>query len=164
MGPSRRGSTSSEDPEVTEAVEFLSATRCYLHYRSKRDDNLLNWDAQEELASRGIGTQREEHSLGGMDAPLLPACPGDPPLGRAVQALEHAPGGGSSLSRSLRRWRLRNSNEEFPVAEGRVSMQQAAAARDPEVVLRLFTFVARQGVKLSLETERPLEQFTPLPD
>lgn len=149
--PESAGQYSSEDPEVTEAVEFLSATRCYLHYRSKRDDNLLNWDAQEELASRGIGTQREEHSsaewmrLYFRHARAIHRA--------ALQALEHAPGGGSSLSRSLRRWRLRNSNEEFPVAEGRVSMQQAAAARDPEVVLRLFTFVARQGVKLSLETE-----------
>ncbi len=149
--PESAGQYSSEDPEVTEAVEFLSATRCYLHYRSKRDDNLLNWDAQEELASRGIGTQREEHSsaewmrLYFRHARAIHRA--------ALQALEHAPGGGSSLSRSWRRWRSRNSNEEFPVAEGRVSMQQAAAARDPEVVLRLFTFVARQGVKLSLETE-----------
>ena len=38
----------SEDDEVLEAVEFLSATRCYLHYRGKRDDNVINWDAQDE--------------------------------------------------------------------------------------------------------------------
>lgn len=151
---SAEGLHRSEDREVTEAIEFLSATRCYLHYRSKRDDNLLNWDAQEELAERGIGTQREEHSsaewmrLYFRHARAIHRA--------ALQALEHAPAGGSSLSRSLRRWRSRSSNEEFPVADGHVSMPQAAAARDPEVVLRLFTFMARHGVALSLETERRL--------
>ena len=144
----------SDDADVAEAVEFLSATRCYLHYRSKRDDNLINWDAQEELAARGIGTQREEHSsaewmrLYFRHARAIHRA--------ALQAVEHAPASRSSLSRSLRRWRSRATSQEFPVADGRVSLQQAAAARDPEVVLGLFTFMARHGVKLSLETERRL--------
>lgn len=145
------GKYSSEDPEVTEAVAFLSAARCYLHYRGKRDDNVINWDAQEELAARGIGIQGEEHSsaewmrLYFRHARAIHRT--------AIQAVEHAPASRRSLSGGLRRWRSRGSNEEFPVAEGRVSIQQATAARDPEVVLRLFTFMARHGVKLSLETE-----------
>jgi [protein-PII] uridylyltransferase len=153
------GKYSSEYPEVTEAVEFLSATRCYLHYRSRRDDNVINWDAQEELAARGIGIQGEEHSsaewmrLYFRHARAIHRA--------AIQAVEHAPASRTSLSRSLQRWRSRGPTEEFPVVDGLVSLQQATAARDPEVVLRLFTFMARQGVKLSLETERRLNNSRP---
>ncbi len=144
----------SEDPEVAEAVEFLSATRCYLHYRSKRDDNVINWDAQEELASRGIGTQREE--LSSAEWMRLHFRYARAIHRMAIQAVEHTPASRPSMSRSVRRWRSRASNAEFSVEDGRVSLQQAAAARDPEVVLRLFTFMAQHGVKLSLETEHRL--------
>ncbi len=41
--------------------------------------------------------------------------------------------------------------------DGRVYLQQSAGARDPIVVLRLFTFIARHGVTLSLETERRIK-------
>jgi [protein-PII] uridylyltransferase len=152
------GKYSSDDAEVTEAVEFLSATRCYLHYHSRRDDNLLNWDAQEELASRGIGTQREE--LSSAEWMRLYFRHARAIHRAALQALEHAPASRPSLYHNLRR-RLRGSDEEFPLSDGRVSLQQAAAARDPEVVLRLFTFMARHGVKLSLETERRLSNSRP---
>ena len=44
-------------------------------------------------------------------------------------------------------------SDEFSVVYRRVYIQQSAGARDPEVVLRLFTFIARHGVKLAMETE-----------
>jgi [protein-PII] uridylyltransferase len=47
-------------------------------------------------------------------------------------------------------------SDEFSVVERRVYIQQSAGARDPEVVLRLFVFMARHGVKLAMETERRL--------
>src|SRR5271165_6312235 len=46
----------SEDDNVIEAMEFLSSARCYLHYRSGRDENVVSWEAQDDLASRGIGS------------------------------------------------------------------------------------------------------------
>ena len=42
------------------------------------------------------------------------------------------------------------------MVDRRVYIQQAAGARDAEVVLRLFVFMARHGVKLAMETERRL--------
>ncbi len=37
---------------------FLSLTvRCFLHFRNKRDHNLLTWDAQDDAAAQNIGTQ-----------------------------------------------------------------------------------------------------------
>ena len=70
--------------------------------------------------------------------------------------LEQLPRKRSSLYRSFQHWRSRSSNEEFSVVDGRVYLQQTAGARDPFVILRLFTFVARHGVALSVETERRL--------
>jgi len=70
--------------------------------------------------------------------------------------LEHTSATRSTLVRSFRRWRSRASNDEFSVVDRRVYIQQAAGARDPEVVLRLFVFMARHGVKLAMETERRL--------
>src|SRR5271166_6280402 len=74
-----------------------------------------------------------------------------------TQLLEQVPHGRSSLYRSFQRWRSRVSNEDFSVVDGRVYLQQAAGARDPLVVLRLFTFIARHGVAPSPETERRLK-------
>ena len=57
------------------------------------------------------------------------------------QLLEQVPRDRSSLYRSFQRWRSRVSNEDFSVVDGRVYLQQSAGARDPMVVLRLFTFM-----------------------
>jgi [protein-PII] uridylyltransferase len=153
------GTYSLEDPELTEAVEFLSATRCYMHYRSKRDDNVMGWDAQEELAARGVGIQREE--LSSAEWMRLYFRHARAIHRAALQAVERAPAIRPSLARSVQRWRSRGASEEFEVADGRVSLQQAGAARDPEAVLRLFTFVARHGLKLSFETEQRLSNSRP---
>ena len=44
-----------DEPES--AYDFLSAVRCFLHYRSGRDDNTLDWHAQDEAAERSIGLE-----------------------------------------------------------------------------------------------------------
>ena len=137
-------------------MEFLAASRCYLHYRSKRDENVISWEAQDEMAARGIATKRwspvrQRNGCGcisvtrGRSSAMRPSCWSRFPRNR------------SSLYRSFQRWRSRVSNEDFSVVDGRVYLQQSAGARDPLVVLRLFTFIARHGVALSLETERRLK-------
>jgi [protein-PII] uridylyltransferase len=144
----------AEQDELLSATEFLSAARCFLHYRSKRDDNVMNWDAQDELARRGIGSNGEPLATAEWMRLYFRHARA---IHRAtLQMLEQAPATRSSLYRSFQRWRSRVSNEDFSVVEGRVFLQQAGSARDPECVLRLFTFMARHGVKLSLETERRL--------
>ncbi len=144
----------SEDEDLLAAMEFLTSTRCYLHYRGKRDDNLVNWDAQEELARRGIGTR--EGVVASAEWMRLYFRHARAVHRNTLQLLDHLPGTRSSLYRSFQRWRSRVSNEDFSVVDGRVFLQQAIGAREPDVVLRLFTFMARHGVKLSLETERRL--------
>jgi len=143
------------DGELLDAMEFLSGTRCYLHYRSNRDENVISWEAQDEMAARGIGAS---------DGPLPSAewmrlyFRHARTIYRSTnQLLEQVPRDRSSLYRSFQRWRSRVSNEDFSVVNGRVYLQQSAGARDPLVVLRLFTFLARHGVAPSPETERRLK-------
>ena len=144
----------SEDDDVLEAMEFLSSARCYLHYRNNRDENVVSWAAQDDLASRGIGsttgplTSAEWMRLYFRNAKAI--------YRNATQLAEQAAAVRSNLVRSFRRWRSRASNEEFSVVDRRLYIQQSAGARDPEVVLRLAVFMARHGVKLAMETERRL--------
>jgi [protein-PII] uridylyltransferase len=144
----------SESDATLDALDFLTSTRCYLHYRGNRDENTISWEAQDELAKRGIATR----SGGGSSAEWMRSYfRHTRTIHRHVkQMLDQIPGKRSSLYRSFQHWRSRSSNEEFSIVDGRVYLQQTAGARDPFVVLRLFTFVARHGVALSLETERRL--------
>ena len=145
----------SESDAVLDAMEFLTSSRCYLHYRANRDENVISWEAQDELAKRGIGTKAgpvssaEWMRLYFRHARTIHR--------HAKRMLDELPRKHSSLYRSFQHWRSRSSNEEFSVVDGRVYLQQTAGARDPFVILRLFTFVARHGVALSLETERRLD-------
>src|ERR1700739_3693718 len=39
------------------AFDFLAAARCFLHYRHKRDNNVLDWHSQDEAAAHSIGLE-----------------------------------------------------------------------------------------------------------
>src|ERR1019366_1177656 len=60
--------------EFAQAVEFLFGVRCFLHYRHERDDNTLDWQAQDAAAAAlmGMGPQRmqwaESSAVQGVDA------------------------------------------------------------------------------------------------
>jgi [protein-PII] uridylyltransferase len=45
----------AEAGEFEAAVAFLHRVRCFLHYRHERDDNVLDWRAQDAAAAAGIG-------------------------------------------------------------------------------------------------------------
>ncbi len=76
-GRALASSPSSE--EFQEAVAFLAAVRCFLHYRHERDDNTLDWQAQDAAAQAadrvaGNGTRQRRCSV--LDAGVLPSCAG----------------------------------------------------------------------------------------
>ncbi len=144
----------TDEHAVEEAMEFLSSARCYLHYRSGRDENVVSWEAQDDLAGRGIGSP--DGPLSSAEWMRLYFRHAKTIYRNVTQLLDQAATSRSALVRSFRRWRSGASNDEFSVVDRRAYIQQAAGARDPEVVLRLFIFVARHGVKLAMETERRL--------
>ena len=41
--------------EFREAVAFMAAIRCFLHIRSNRDNNVLDWRTQDAAAAEGVG-------------------------------------------------------------------------------------------------------------
>lgn len=141
-------------------LDFLMSVRCFLHLRYGRDDNTLSWEAQEEAAKRGIGVP---------EAPLLSAAEWMRIYFRqarsihrtATQLLEEIPAARSSLYRQFQNWRSRVSNADFSVVDGFVFLRQSSSLQDPEVLLRLFHFIAHHGLRLSTTTEYRIEQVLP---
>ena len=137
---------------IPEAMGFLCAARCYLHYRAGRDENNVTWETQDELAMKRIGAQ--DGLLSSAEWMRLYFRHAKALYRNTTQLLAHVPNGRSALYQSFQRWRSRISNEEFSVVDGRIFLQQAAGARDPHRVLRLLTLMARHGVGLSIDAER----------
>lgn len=155
----RRWQPEAQD-DVVRAFGFLSAVRCFLHYRSQRDDNLLTWETQDAAAAAGIGLQAgiATDTRVWMRAYYRHA--------RAIhhlttQMMDEVPPARSSLYQQYQLWRARLSNADFSVTAGRVYLQQPGDVRDPELVLRLFEFVARHGLTLSADTERRIRLALP---
>ena len=155
-----------DDGEFREAFEFLATVRCFLHYRRERDDNTLDWQAQDEAATRGVG-------IGGHGRP------GDASYWmriyfrharivnrRAVQALSEIP-----LPRKLKLPMLRrvgaSAAQGFRVDQGKAKLDAVVPglgdpAHEPHVVLQLFVNMARDGFVLARETEDRLSHALPL--
>lgn len=137
---------------AVDAFAFLSAARCFLHYRAGRDDNTLSWEAQEEAASRRISTNGD--------------CPTDAAswmrgyfrharnVARlTAQAVQEASAQRSSLFRQFQNWRSRVSNADLAVVNGYVYFKQPSAVSDPDLLLRTFEFVAQHGTPFSADAE-----------
>ncbi len=142
------------------ALDFLVSVRCFLHLRYGRDDNLLSWEAQEEAAKRGIGVY-EGQDLSAADWMRIYFSHARSVHRSATQLLEEIPAAWSSLSRHFHNLRARVSDIDFSVVDGLVFLRQSSAMHDPEVLLRLFHFVAVHGLRLSTTTEYKIEQVLP---
>jgi [protein-PII] uridylyltransferase len=142
------------------ALDFQMATRCFLHYRHGRHDNTLSWEAQDEAAARKIGVADVDIATAanwmrvyfGHARNVNRVC---------TQLLEEIPAAWSSLYRQFQGWRTRVSSSDFSVVDGLVFLQKPEALQDPEMLLKLFHFVAEHGLKLSTTTEYKIEQVLP---
>jgi len=156
---------SSMRRQAAAAFEFLTAVRCFLHFRHGRDDNVLGWAAQDEAAAQNIGwphAQAESHpSLTAADWMRSYFSHARTVHRICTQLVDEVPAAWSSLYRHFQTWRSRISNPDFSVVHGMVYLQQPASVEDPDVLLRLFHFVAHHGVKLSTTTEQRIEQVLP---
>jgi [protein-PII] uridylyltransferase len=132
--------------ECNAALNFLSAVRCFLHYRQGRDLNNLTYELQSDAAAAGIG--------------LPDGTPVAPPAWmriyfrhvRAIYRLtvlfDEVPPERSSLNRLFDNRKSRLSNADFSVVEGRVSVRQFSSVKDSALLLGLFEFVGCHGLKL----------------
>lgn len=151
------------------ALDFQMSVRCFLHFRHGRHDNTLTWEAQDEAAARKIGA-----SIGMNDAEITNAADwmrvyfGHVRSVHRVcnQLLEEIPAAWSSLYRQFQGWRSRVASDDFSVVDGLIFLKQQPQSgvvplRDPEMLLRLFHFMAEHGLKLSTTTEYKVEQALP---
>ena len=145
--------------ECRAALDFLSAVRCFLHYRQGRDLNGLTYELQSEAAAAGIGLP------GG-----TPAAPAAwmrtyfrhvRSIYRLTVLFDEVPPARSGLYRLFENRKSRLSNADFSVVEGRVFLRQLSSVQDPSVLFGLFEFVGRHGLKLTAETERCVEAALP---
>lgn len=146
--------------QMEAALDFLIAVRCFLHFRYGRDDNTLSWEAQDEAARRKIGAADAEE-LSAADWMRIYFGHARAVQRTVTQLLEEIPEAWSALYRQVQSWRSRLTTSDFSVVDGLIFLQQPAALQDPEVLLRLFHFMAHHGLKLSATTEYRIEQALP---
>jgi [protein-PII] uridylyltransferase len=146
--------------QLDAALEFLMAARCFLHFRHGRDDNALSWEAQDEAAAQKIGAA-DAADLTPADWMRIYFGHARAVQRTATQLLEEIPEAWSSLRRQFQGWRSRPSSPDFSVVDGMIFLQQSSSLRDPEMLLRLFHFMAHHGLKLSATTEHRIEQELP---
>lgn len=142
------------------ALDFLMSVRSFLHFRQGRDDNQLNWEAQAEAAAQKIGIANDD--VKDTEAWMRVFFQQARAIHRvAGQLLEEIPASRSSLYREFQSWRSRLSNSNFSVVNGFILLQQPGGAKDPELLLSMFEFLAEHGLKLGTSTEHRIEQVLP---
>jgi [protein-PII] uridylyltransferase len=149
--------------DAAAAFEFLSATRCFLHFRSGRDDNSLDWHAQDEAAAQSIGLETKGTS--------------DPAYWmrtyyrhartvyrRAILLMEALPPARQSFYRPQRRKRTPIPGTDFMVQDGRIDVSESSLLTGPEGILRVFAMVAAHGYRLTQNAEDRLADALPVLD
>jgi [protein-PII] uridylyltransferase len=135
-------------------AQFVHTLRCFLHYQTRRDQNLLSFDAQEALTTQPYLPFREPADLMReyfRNARVI--------ANEARRALDLNEKSERSLVTNFNDWRARLSNTEFTVSSDRIYLRSPAQlSSDPAVIFRLLEFVARHGIPLAAETERRVEQ------
>ena len=139
--------------QLNQAGEFISAVRCFLHYHSHGDRNLLDADAQERLLTQPFVRAKTTPEY--LREYFRHAWVIFNEARRALASLEKTE---SKLAGNFRDWRSRLSNSEFTVSRERIFLRSPAQLEtDPAVVLRMLEFIGRHGIAPAPETERRLE-------
>src|SRR6185312_11490857 len=161
-----------EREEFDAAVSFLFAVRCFLHFRHERDDNTLDWQAQDAAARAGLGIPRRDADAAYWMRMYFRHA-------RVIQRrLEHMletaptkePEGLLAAVGRAAFGRMRRRPETAPVGfrleNGRAVLNAAIAgadpAQNPEAVLSLFGALSRTGAKLERASEVRISQALPL--
>jgi len=144
--------------ELGAAAAMVSSARCWLHYRAGCDNNTLDFEAQESLASQAFANGRSSSEW--MRAYFESARRIFNAARRAIEESHrnHGDRGQSSLLDNFREYRSRLSNQEFTVSHERLFLREPKLlASDPAVVLRAMEFIGRHAVEPAADTERRLE-------
>ncbi|MBM3782734.1 MAG: hypothetical protein FJW30_00155 [Acidobacteria bacterium] len=145
--------------ELAREIEFLYAIRCYLHFTAGRDQNVLQFDAQEEIVKQPFagGPLPVEKW---MRQYFLSARRIHRAARQAIDVTETAIPSG--LFTQFREWRTRLSTSEISVSKERLLLRNPQSLEsDPELALRVVRFTARHGLPPAADTERRIERALP---
>jgi [protein-PII] uridylyltransferase len=146
----REGTTPDPGPALRDAFRHLARVRYFLHLQSKRDQNVLSFDAQDALAEQWLegdagrwmrGYYRHAREI----------------FRSAIRQLESTEAQSSSLFAQFRDRRSRLSNADFSVLRDRAHFREPHQMdHRPELALDFFEFVGRHGVRPSLDAEQQI--------
>lgn len=140
-----------EGGELPAGVPLLFETRCWLHYLARRDENKLSFERQDQIAMRTGASSPEEFMRG-----YYRAAKGISRL--ACRRLERGESKRSFLSQ-FRDKTTKFSTDEFSVSQGKILFRVSQSlGADPGLVLPLFTFSARNGLPLAIDSEEQVER------
>jgi len=178
-------SHSEHNSEFQEAVAFMQMLRCFLHFRHERDDNTLDWQAQDAAAAAAVGLDRR--GQGSPDAAYwmrLYFRNARVIERKAMQMLEEAPLPVAATGRFARlsgfgsaprpKKKIETAIAGLRIDHGAVAFDPPAGvlhevyahpydpAHDPETVLRMFEAMSKMGYRLGIEAEERLSQALPV--
>jgi [protein-PII] uridylyltransferase len=146
----RAGTAPELPPELHDAFRHLSRIRCFLHLKAKRDQNVLTFEAQDAIAEHW----QEGDAAIGMRGYYRHARN---VFRAATRALETTEVHSSGLFAQFRDRRSRLSNANFSVLRERLHFREPQQIdHNPDLVLDFFEFVARHGIRPSLESEQQI--------
>jgi [protein-PII] uridylyltransferase len=161
-----RSTRASSGDGFDEALAFLVAVRCFLHYRRERDDNTLDWQAQDEAAQRRIGLVGRSQNA--VDAAYWMRVYFRHARVVERRLLREAEDAGLKMQTSppVKRIRVRES-AGFVFQDGLIDLKPVVAnsvdaAQEPEVVLDAFGVIAETGGRLSHASEERITNAIPL--
>ena len=157
--------SSPSTEEFQEAVAFLAAVRCFLHYRNERDDNTLDWQTQDAAAKHRVG-------LPGSGRGTVDAAYWMRTYFRHARVIEkcllrEAESAGLEVESPSAVRRIRVPEDAgFQLKAGVLELAQASssgvdAAYEPEIVLAAFRAMAESGARLSQGSEERIANAVP---
>jgi [protein-PII] uridylyltransferase len=164
-GAARLTDEAGGEPEFRDALGFLAAVRCFLHYRHERDDNTLDWRAQDAAAEHGIGLGRRGEPV---DAAYWMRA-----YFRYARILERrllreAEDSGLRIDAALPVKRMKvPAGAGFEINGGRIELAAIGpngmdAAQEPETVLAAFAAMAATGARFTPGSEERIADAIPL--
>ena len=157
--------SAAEEELAANAVNFLSAIRCFLHYSNGRNDNTLTYELQSAAAERSLGIPS------GSATPAAKRSPEDwmrlyfrqaRVLNRLLlRYIEQKPAAQPTFRERFFSAARTARNEigkarPFAVRDGLLEVVDEPALSDRQVTFALFTEAARTGIPLSREAERAI--------
>ena len=153
--------------EFREAFAFLAATRCFLHFRSGRDSNALDWKSQDAAAAAGVGVPSglPRDAAHWMQLYFRHARVAARTLEQQTDALPRPKSALQRISGAFLKRSVATELVGMRLDRGRITLDEATAtydpACDPEVVLRAFQTIAELGARLSNVDEVRVEESVP---